>query len=126
MFAAELFGEAVIGGEPRTGRYGEGLEEPLRSGGIEAQALIALLEQMRRAFDAFGAGAAAFHIGSGESFDGVEIACGVCFSERRSLGRRLSGRRGHDREGQGHREAHVEKVTAGPELAVLTGTGLAI
>ena len=48
---------------PRAGSHGEGLEEPLGSGGIKAEALVALLEQMRGAVDAFGAGAAAFHIG---------------------------------------------------------------
>ena len=122
MFTADLFGQAVIRGEARAGGHGEGLEEPLRTGGIEAQALVALLDEMRRALDAFGAGATAFHIGSGESFDGVEIACGVCFGERRSLRRR----RGNDREGQGHGEAHLKKVAAGPRLAAMIGTGLAI
>ena len=100
MFAADLFGQAVVRGEPRAGGHGEGLEEPLRSGGIEAEALVALLEECAARVDAFGAGAAAFHIGSGESLDGVEIACGVCFGERRSL-------RGRDRDkSEGDSERH--------------------
>ncbi len=86
--------------EFRAGGHGKRLEEALRSGGIEAEALVALLEQMRGAFDTFGACAAAFHIGSGQRFDGVEVASGVGFAEGGSLRGRLGGGSG----GEGKRQ----------------------
>jgi len=98
FFAGGVFLQIVARDQLRAGGHSKRLEEALRSSGIEAEALVTLFKQMRGAVDAFGAGAAPFHFGRGESLIGVEVADGVGFAES---GRgRLSG----GGSGEGERE----------------------
>ena len=47
----------------------EGLEEAVLAGGLEAQGLVALFDQVRSSGEALGAVAAALHRGSGQRFN---------------------------------------------------------